>query len=182
VQKYAIHSAATNDAFDSLINETTKLDFFLLPLRSSSNPLTLHLLIRRLCRHANEGGVNTPKTRNFIHELVERDLMEGKNGGRVHTRFPPEPNGYLHIGHAKAICIDFGAEEIWREMQPSFRRYQPYQRRSVEYVDSIKEDVRWLGFDWEDRLYYASDFFDQLYEFAVKLIQRRKSLCRQSTS
>jgi glutaminyl-tRNA synthetase len=115
------------------------------------------------------------KTRNFIHELVEKDLQEGRNDGRVHTRFPPEPNGYLHIGHAKAICLDFGtAEKFGGKCNLRFDDTNP-SKEDVEYVDSIQEDVHWLGFDWEDRLYYASDFFEKLYEFAVKLIKEGKA-------
>lgn len=115
------------------------------------------------------------KTRNFIHELVEKDLLEGKNNGRVHTRFPPEPNGYLHIGHAKAICLDFGtAEKFGGKCNLRFDDTNP-SKEDQEYVDSIQEDVRWLGFDWEDRLYYASDFFDDLYNFAVRLIKEEKA-------
>jgi glutaminyl-tRNA synthetase len=120
----------------------------------------------------NESSV---KTRNFIHLIVENDLMEGKNNKRVHTRFPPEPNGYLHIGHAKAICLDFGtAEKFGGKCNLRFDDTNP-SKEDTEYVDSIQEDVRWLGFDWEDRLYYASDFFDRLYEFAVTLIKRGKA-------
>lgn len=122
-----------------------------------------------------ENSTSAPKARNFVHELVEKDLMEGKNGGRVHTRFPPEPNGYLHIGHAKAIIIDFGtAEKFGGKCNLRFDDTNPI-KEDVEYVDSIQEDIRWLGFDWEDRLYYASDFFDKLYEFAVQLIQEGKA-------
>ncbi len=115
------------------------------------------------------------KTNNFIHHYVEQDLLEGKNEGRVHTRFPPEPNGYLHIGHAKAICLDFGtAEKFGGKCNLRFDDTNP-SKEDVEYVDSIQEDVRWLGFDWEDRVYYASDFFEKLYEFAVKLIKEGKA-------
>ncbi|MGF7138656.1 glutamine--tRNA ligase/YqeY domain fusion protein [Roseimarinus sediminis] len=122
-----------------------------------------------------ENKTSVVKTRNFIHEQVEKDLQEGKNGGRVHTRFPPEPNGYLHIGHAKAICLDFGtAEKFGGKCNLRFDDTNP-TKEDVEYVDSIKEDVRWLGFDWEDRLYYASDFFDDLYNFAVQLIKEGKA-------
>ena len=115
------------------------------------------------------------KTNNFVHQYVEQDLLEGKNDGRVHTRFPPEPNGYLHIGHAKAICLDFGtAEKFGGKCNLRFDDTNP-SKEDVEYVDSIQEDVRWLGFDWEDRLYYASDFFEKLYEFAVQLIKDGKA-------
>ena len=100
---------------------------------------------------------------NFIREIIEKDLKEGKNEGRVHTRFPPEPNGYLHIGHAKSICLNFGlAAEYGGLCNLRFDDTNP-SKEEMEYVDSIMEDVRWLGFDWEDRLYYASDYFEQLY-------------------
>jgi len=109
---------------------------------------------------------------NFIEQLIAEDLREGKNDGRVHTRFPPEPNGYLHIGHAKAICLDFGmAEKYGGKCNLRFDDTNPV-KEEVEYVDSIKENIRWLGFDWEDREYYASDYFDQLYQFAFDLIRR----------
>ncbi|MFA9388636.1 MAG: glutamine--tRNA ligase/YqeY domain fusion protein [Prolixibacteraceae bacterium] len=122
-----------------------------------------------------DNGANAPKARNFVYELVEKDVMEGKNGKRVHTRFPPEPNGYLHIGHAKAIIVDFGtAEKFGGKCNLRFDDTNPV-KEDVEYVDSIQEDIRWLGFDWEDRLYYASDFFEQLYEFAVRLIKQGKA-------
>lgn len=115
------------------------------------------------------------KTRNFIYELIDKDLQEGKNGGRIHTRFPPEPNGYLHIGHAKAICLDFGAaEKFGGKCNLRFDDTNP-SKEDQEYVDSIKEDIKWLGFDWEDRLYYASDFFDKLFDFAVQLIKQGKA-------
>lgn len=118
---------------------------------------------------------STVKTRNFIHQIVENDLMEGKNNKQVHTRFPPEPNGYLHIGHAKAICLDFGTADKFGGMcNLRFDDTNP-SKEDTEYVDSIKEDIHWLGFDWEDRLYYASDNFDRLYDFAVELIKRGKA-------
>lgn len=112
---------------------------------------------------------------DFIRAIVEEDLRQGKNSGRVHTRFPPEPNGYLHIGHAKAICIDFGiAEDYGGLCNLRFDDTNPC-KEEVEYVESIKDDVRWLGFDWGDRLYYASDYFEQLYEYAVRLIKLGKA-------
>ncbi len=111
------------------------------------------------------------KSLNFIETIVEEDLRTGRDQGRIHTRFPPEPNGYLHIGHAKAICLDFGiAEKYGGKCNLRFDDTNP-TKEDVEYVDSIKEDIRWLGFDWEDREYYASDYFGKLYEFAVELIQ-----------
>ncbi len=109
---------------------------------------------------------------NFIEAIVEEDLRTGRDNGRIHTRFPPEPNGYLHIGHAKAICIDFGiAEKYGGRCNLRFDDTNP-TKEDVEYVDSIREDIRWLGFDWEEREYYASDYFGKLYEFAVDLIKR----------
>src|ERR1043166_4536435 len=112
---------------------------------------------------------------NFIEEIVEEDNRIGKNSGRVHTRFPPEPNGYLHIGHAKAICLNFGlAAEFGGLCNLRFDDTNP-SKEEVEYVDSIKADVRWLGFDWADREFYASDYFEQLYEFAVVLVKAGKA-------
>ena len=116
----------------------------------------------------------TPTT-NFIRQAVQEDLRTNRFDGRVHTRFPPEPNGYLHIGHAKAICIDFGvAEDFDGLCNLRFDDTNP-ARESIEYVESQKKDIRWLGFDWEDREFYASDYFEQLYEYAVKLIKKGKA-------
>ena len=112
---------------------------------------------------------------NFIREIIEKDLKENKNEGRVHTRFPPEPNGYLHIGHAKSICLNFGlAAEYGGLCNLRFDDTNP-TKEEVEYVKSIKEDIQWLGFDWEDREFYASDYFEQLYEYAVQLIKTGKA-------
>ncbi|MEN6532251.1 MAG: glutamine--tRNA ligase/YqeY domain fusion protein [Bryobacteraceae bacterium] len=112
---------------------------------------------------------------SFIRDIILEDLKSNKHGGRVHTRFPPEPNGYLHIGHAKSICLNFGlAAEFGGKTNLRFDDTNP-SKEETEYVDSIIEDVRWLGFDWEDRLFYASDYFDQLYEWAVKLIKDGKA-------
>lgn len=109
---------------------------------------------------------------NFIEQIIIEDIRQGKNGGKIVTRFPPEPNGYLHIGHAKAICIDFGmAEKYGGICNLRFDDTNP-EAEDVEYVESIKEDIHWLGFDWDDREYYASDYFDRLYEFAKDLIRR----------
>lgn len=120
------------------------------------------------------GRENTPRT-NFIHQQIEKDLSEGKNNGRIHTRFPPEPNGYLHIGHAKSICLNFGTATKYGGLTNlRFDDTNP-EKEEVEYVDSIMEDVHWLGFDWGDRLYYASDYFGKLYEFALKLIKAGKA-------
>ena len=114
-------------------------------------------------------------SRDFVREIVSEDTKSGRFGGRVHTRFPPEPNGYLHIGHAKAICLDFGiAQEFGGKTNLRFDDTNP-TKEETEYVDSIMEDVRWLGFDWEDRLYYASDYFEQLYAWALKLIRDGKA-------
>ncbi len=116
--------------------------------------------------------ITKPESQHFIEQAIEKDLREGKNGGRVHTRFPPEPNGYLHIGHAKAICLDFGmAEKYGGKCNLRFDDTNP-TKEDVEYVDSIKEDIQWLGFTWEDREFYASDYFGKLFEFAVSLIRR----------
>jgi len=118
---------------------------------------------------------NLAKSNNFIHQIVEEDLKAGKNNGRVHTRFPPEPNGYLHIGHAKSICLNFGTAQKYNGLTNlRFDDTNP-SKEETEYVDSIKEDVQWLGFTWDDREYYASDYFDQLFDFAVKLIQEGKA-------
>ncbi|MFZ4457208.1 MAG: glutamine--tRNA ligase/YqeY domain fusion protein [Bacteroidales bacterium] len=115
------------------------------------------------------------KSLNFIETIVESDLKEGKNDNRIHTRFPPEPNGYLHIGHAKAICLDFGlAQQYNGKCNLRFDDTNP-TKEDVEYVDSIKEDINWLGFDWEDRLFYASDYFQKLYDFAILLIKEGKA-------
>lgn len=108
---------------------------------------------------------------NFIQAIINEDLQTGKNGGRVHTRFPPEPNGYLHIGHAKSICLNFGIAARYQGLcNLRFDDTNP-SKEEVEFVESIKEDIRWLGFDWEDRLYFASDYFEQLYDYAVQLIK-----------
>ncbi|MFZ2351325.1 MAG: glutamine--tRNA ligase/YqeY domain fusion protein [Bacteroidales bacterium] len=116
--------------------------------------------------------ITKPESQHFIEQFIEKDLSEGKNDGRVHTRFPPEPNGYLHIGHAKAICLDFGmAEKYGGKCNLRFDDTNP-TKEEVEYVDSIKEDIKWLGFTWEDREYYASDYFGKLWNFAVLLINR----------
>ena len=114
------------------------------------------------------------KSLNFIEQIVENDLKEGKNDGRIQTRFPPEPNGYLHIGHAKAICLDFGiAEKYGGVCNLRFDDTNPV-KEDVEYVDSIMEDIKWLGFHWEN-VYYASDYFGQLWNFAVQLIKEGKA-------
>ncbi|MCB0559792.1 MAG: glutamine--tRNA ligase/YqeY domain fusion protein [Lewinellaceae bacterium] len=109
---------------------------------------------------------------NFIEQIIEEDIRNGKHSGRVHTRFPPEPNGYLHIGHAKAICINFQlASKYGGLTNLRFDDTNP-TTEETEYVENIKRDIRWLGFDWDDREYYASDYFPELYEFAIKLIRK----------
>lgn len=126
--------------------------------------------------------LTTPQ--NFIRAIIADDLQTNKYEGRVHTRFPPEPNGYLHIGHAKSICLNFGlaAENPGGVTNLRFDDTNP-SKEDIEYVDSIIEDVRWLGFDWKDRLYYASDYFEQLYQYAVLLIQSGKAyVCELSSS
>jgi glutaminyl-tRNA synthetase len=127
-----------------------------------------------------DGAVNksengAPRPSDFIREIVEEDIRTGKFGGKVHTRFPPEPNGYLHIGHAKAICIDFGVAADYGGMcNLRFDDTNPTKEETI-YAEAIKEDIRWLGFDWGDRLYHASDYFDQLYQFALRLIKKGKA-------
>jgi glutaminyl-tRNA synthetase len=112
---------------------------------------------------------------NFIEEIVEEDNRSGKFDGRVHTRFPPEPNGHLHIGHAKAICVDFGiAAKYGGVCNLRFDDTNPI-KEEAEYVEAIKNDIRWLGFDWDDREYYASDYFERLYDFAVDLVKKGKA-------
>lgn len=119
---------------------------------------------------------------NFVEQEIVKDLAEGKNGGRLNTRFPPEPNGYLHIGHAKAIIMDFGsAEKFGGTCNLRFDDTNP-QKEDTEYVESIKRDIHWLGYDWEDRLYYASDYFPQLYDFAIRLIKEGKAYVDEQTS
>jgi len=118
---------------------------------------------------------NAAPVPNFIRNIIAEDLIANKNEGRVHTRFPPEPNGYLHIGHAKSICLNFGlAQEFNGLCNLRFDDTDPI-KEEVEYVESIKEDVRWLGFDWQDREFYASDYFEQLYEYAIRLIKKGKA-------
>src|SRR5262245_17999622 len=117
-------------------------------------------------KKSDDGGAG-----NFVRDIIVADQESNRHGGRVATRFPPEPNGYLHIGHAKAICVDFGvADEFGGRCNLRFDDTNPV-KEDVEYVDSIKADVRWLGFDWADREYYASDYYEQLYEFAERLIR-----------
>ncbi|KGN78129.1 glutamate--tRNA ligase [Porphyromonas cangingivalis] len=131
--------------------------------------------IEKDTKEANE------KSLNFIEQIVEQDLKNGLNDGRIQTRFPPEPNGYLHIGHAKAVCIDFGiAQKYGGTCNLRFDDTNPV-KEDVEYVDAIKEDINWLGFQWEN-VYYASDYFHQLYDFAVDLIKRGYAYVDEQTS
>ena len=124
----------------------------------------------------NESGLN------FIEQEIQQDLAEGKNGGRLNTRFPPEPNGYLHIGHAKAFIMDFGAaEKFGGTCNLRFDDTNP-QKEDTEYVEAIKRDIHWLGYDWGDRLYYASDYFPQLFDLAVRMIKEGKAYVDEQTS
>ncbi|HPO65635.1 MAG TPA: glutamine--tRNA ligase/YqeY domain fusion protein [Bacteroidales bacterium] len=119
-------------------------------------------------------GANTSESTNFLEDIIREDIAQGKNGGRVHTRFPPEPNGYLHIGHAKSICLNFGLAQKFNGIcNLRFDDTNPV-KEDVEYVEAIKEDIRWLGFQWDGE-YYASDYFDQLYEWAKLLIKKGKA-------
>ncbi|MBT3663067.1 MAG: glutamine--tRNA ligase, partial [Candidatus Marinimicrobia bacterium] len=115
------------------------------------------------------------KPRHFIQRIIDEDNISGKFENRIHTRFPPEPNGYLHIGHAKAICLNFSiANEFGGKCNLRFDDTNPIAEEE-EYVQSIQTDVKWLGYDWEDRLYFASDYFQQLYDYAVDLIKNEKA-------
>ena len=127
-------------------------------------------------------GAEEKKPLNFVQQFVAEDLAAGKNGGRLNTRFPPEPNGYLHIGHAKAICMDFGvADKFGGTCNLRFDDTNP-QKEDTEYVEAIMRDIHWLGFDWGDRLYYASDYFPKLYDFAIRLIKEGKAYVDDQTS
>lgn len=118
---------------------------------------------------------HTTISSNFIENIINEDLKNNKNHSRVHTRFPPEPNGYLHIGHAKSICLNFGIAKEYKGLcNLRFDDTNP-SKEEIEYVDSIQEDVKWLGFDWDERMFYASDYFEQLYECAVQLIKAEKA-------
>ncbi|NLJ81495.1 MAG: glutamine--tRNA ligase/YqeY domain fusion protein [Bacteroidales bacterium] len=129
---------------------------------------------------ANENNKTDKTSLNFIEAIIEEDLKNGKNDSRVHTRFPPEPNGYLHIGHAKSICLNFGlAQKYNGKTNIRFDDTNP-TKEEVEYVDSIKEDVQWLGFQW-DAEYYASDYFEQLYQWAIQLIKEEKAYVDDSS-
>ncbi len=131
---------------------------------------------------AAEAENSEKKGLNFVEQIVYDDLKAGKNGGRLNTRFPPEPNGYLHIGHAKAICMDFGvAEKFGGTCNLRFDDTNPV-KEDVEYVDAIRDDIHWLGFDWGDREYYASDYFPKLYDLAIRLIKEGKAYVDDQTS
>lgn len=132
-----------------------------------------------------EENTDVVKT-NFIRSIIDKDLESGKNGPRVVTRFPPEPNGYLHIGHAKSICLNFGlaksygSDSVKAQCHLRFDDTNP-EKEDIEYIDSIQEDVKWLGYDWGENLFYASDYFDKMYEYAVKLINMGKAyICELS--
>ncbi|MDL2243238.1 glutamine--tRNA ligase/YqeY domain fusion protein [Bacteroidales bacterium OttesenSCG-928-J19] len=126
-------------------------------------------------------GEENKKSLNFIEQIVEKDLLEGTDNGRVQTRFPPEPNGYLHIGHAKAVCMDFGLANKYNGIcNLRFDDTNPV-KEDVEYVDSIMEDIKWLGYRWEN-VYYASDYFPQLFEFAIQLIKAGKAYVDEQSS
>ena len=115
------------------------------------------------------------KKLDFVRQMVADDIETGKNSGSVHTRFPPEPNGYLHIGHAKSICLNYGiASEFGGKFNLRFDDTNP-ESEETEFVESIREDVRWLGADWGDREFFASDYFDQLYQWAIQLIKEGKA-------
>lgn len=123
----------------------------------------------------------TEKSLNFIEQIVEEDIRNGLNGGRIQTRFPPEPNGYLHIGHAKAVCIDFGIAEKYNGVcNLRFDDTNPV-KEETEYIEAIKEDIHWLGFDWGN-IYYASDYFQDLYDFAIRLIKEGHAYVDEQTS
>lgn len=129
----------------------------------------------------NETEKNEKKSISFIEQIIVNDLEQGKNGKKVQTRFPPEPNGYLHIGHAKAICMDFGMAEKYNGIcNLRFDDTNP-TKEDVEYVDAIMEDIKWLGFEWAN-VYYASDYFDQLWDFAIKLIKEGKAYIDEQTA
>ena len=137
--------------------------------------------IQTIMTNPEEEKVTEKKSLNFIEAKVEEDLSNGKNGGRVQTRFPPEPNGYLHIGHAKAICLDFGiAAQHGGVCNLRFDDTNP-TKENMEYVDAIKEDIQWLGYQWGNE-YYASDYFQQLWDFAIELIKRGKAYIDEQSS
>ncbi|HPX51681.1 MAG TPA: glutamate--tRNA ligase family protein, partial [Deltaproteobacteria bacterium] len=124
---------------------------------------------------------SSARSTDFIRAIINEDLKSGRFDHRVHTRFPPEPNGYLHIGHAKSICLNFNIAADYNGLCNLRMDDTNPAKEDAEYVESIMQDVRWLGYDWDDRMYYASDYFDRLYEYAVELIRRGKAyVCDQS--
>lgn len=125
--------------------------------------------------HGARGMENAKNITNFIRERIDEDLKTGKYGSRVHTRFPPEPNGYLHIGHAKSICLNFGIARDYKGLCNLRMDDTNPEKEEMEYVESIIDNVKWLGFDWQDRLFYASDYFEKIYEAAVTLIKKGKA-------
>jgi glutaminyl-tRNA synthetase len=130
----------------------------------------------------DEGKSEETRSLNFLETIIEEDIKNQKHGGRIHTRFPPEPNGYLHIGHAKSICLNFGLAQKYNGLcNLRFDDTNP-TKEEEEYVNSIMEDVKWLGFDWKERLFYASDYFDRLYEWAIKLIRDGKAYVDDQSS
>ena len=134
------------------------------------------------CKCCQANNMEETKSLNFIEEIIAEDIANGKHAGRVHTRFPPEPNGYLHIGHAKAICLNFEiAKKYGGITNLRFDDTNP-ATEETEYVNAIKNDIHWLGYDWEDREYYASDYFDQLYEYALDLIRKGLAFVDDSTA
>ena len=125
--------------------------------------------------NTSEDAKDSAARRDFIRDIIEDDFKTNKHQGRVHTRFPPEPNGYLHIGHAKSICLNFGIAAQYNGLcNLRFDDTNP-SKEDVEYVESILEDVHWLGFDWQERMFYASDYFEKLYDYAVQLIKVSKA-------
>ena len=127
-------------------------------------------------------GEGTRRPLHFVEQEIASDRAAERFDGRLHTRFPPEPNGYLHIGHAKAICLNFGlAEENGGECNLRFDDTNP-TKEEQEYIDAIKHDIRWLGFDWGDREYYASDYFEQLFEWAEQLVRAGKAYVDDQTA
>ena len=128
-----------------------------------------------------ENNLEEKKSISFVEQLVEEDLKEGKNGGRIQTRFPPEPNGYLHIGHAKAICMDFGVAEKYNGVcNLRFDDTNP-SKENNEYVENILQDIQWLGFKWGN-IYYASDYFEKLWDFAVWMIKKGNAYIDEQTA
>ncbi|HPX56130.1 MAG TPA: glutamate--tRNA ligase family protein, partial [Syntrophales bacterium] len=126
--------------------------------------------------------VQSPSPSDFIREIIEKDLENGKNHGRVATRFPPEPNGYPHIGHAKSVCLNFGiAKQYGGTCNLRMDDTDP-SGEDMEYVNSIIEDIKWLGFDWDDRLYYASDYYEKLYQYALQMIKSAKAYVCELTA